>query len=162
DAGACKPKLQNGQPCAAKDACESHICTDGFCCNAPCQGQCEACDVPQGEGACVPVTGIPHGSRVSCAAATPDNPCAEASCDGTVRELCAAYVGPSVLCRPQSCKNGLETLAAGCDGHGQCPDAETKTCEPFVCGASACKTSCAADADCRPGSRCDVPAGKCV
>jgi hypothetical protein len=67
------------------------------------------------------------------------------------------------VCRNQSCSNGVQTFPARCDGNGACPPAITKPCDPFVCdpATSACKTSCAADADCATaGDHCI--AGMCV
>jgi hypothetical protein len=46
------------------------------------------------------------------------------------------------------------TLAASCDGAGECPEAETHRCEPYVCDADRCRTTCRDDDDCVEGS-CD-------
>lgn len=162
DAGVCKTEQPNGQPCSVKEACTSHLCVDGVCCNALCGAQCEACDVEGAEGTCVPVSGKPHASRADCASGTPDNPCVEALCDGNVRESCAGFVGASVVCRQGGCEDGTETVPASCNGHGQCPDAQTKLCDPYACGEVACNASCTSQADCSPGSRCIAETGKCV
>jgi hypothetical protein len=58
------------------------------------------------------------------------------------------------------------TAAASCDGVGACPAQVTTTCAGgFVCGATTCKTSCAADSDCAAvGDYCLNPgaSGTCV
>jgi hypothetical protein len=49
-AGVCKSA--NGQACAAATECVSGNCADGFCCNTPCVGQCQACsNTKKGAGA---------------------------------------------------------------------------------------------------------------
>jgi hypothetical protein len=53
-----------------------------------------------------------------------------------------------------SCDGGLATAAASCDGAGSCPAAVTTSCTPFICGAGACKTACAADSDCIAADFC--------
>ena len=40
--------------------------------------------------------------------------------------------------------------AATCDGAGTCVTPAPTSCFPFSCGAAACKSTCAADADCAP------------
>jgi hypothetical protein len=67
-----------------------------------------------------------------------------------------------VSCRDASCVDGVQTLAASCDGKGSCPAADTKRCEPFACGTTACKSECSADTDCAPSYRCDTTLKKCI
>jgi MYXO-CTERM domain-containing protein len=43
---------------------------------------------------------------------------------------------------------------ARCDGKGACGEPVERGCFPFVCGDSACKATCAGDADCAEGNRC--------
>lgn len=154
-AGECLPRLANGAACTQQNQCQSALCADGVCCNAPCTGQCEACDVAGGEGACVPVSGAPHGARAACPGAAAGEPCSAASCNGAVRESCAGFVGPLVECRASDCVAGVETLRGLCDGTGRCPDAITGACQPYVCGADRCLDACASDDDCAAGFRCD-------
>jgi hypothetical protein len=162
--GECLAQTPLGAPCQSAAECPSRLCVDGVCCNAPCQGTCEACNEPGTEGSCVAVAGQPRGGRPACGASNTADPCAVALCDGTERTSCVSFVGSDVVCRPASCSNGVATLAASCDGRGSCPAAQTKRCEPYVCDAEACKTSCSADADCTTGFKCQVGAGagECV
>ena len=153
-AGACVPKKADGFACAASNQCSNGSCADGVCCNQACNGQCQACDVPGSVGQCVAVSGAPHGARTAC---TGSGTCG-GTCDGSNVSACAY---PTVQCRGASCAAGTATATASCDGAGACPAAVTTACAPFVCGASACKTTCTADTDCVSGDYCDA-GGACV
>jgi len=152
--GACVPKKADGLSCGGSNQCGSGSCADGVCCNQACGGQCQACDLPGQLGQCVAVSGAPHGARTACSGS---GTCG-GSCDGTNAAACAY---PTVQCRGASCTAGTATAAGSCDGAGSCPAVVTTTCNPYVCGATACKTSCTADADCISGDYCNV-AGACV
>ena len=156
----CVPKEPNSpaNTCTANDQCVSGHCTDGFCCDTACNGQCQACDVAGSEGTCspTPANGAPHGIRAACA--TDGSDCGGA-CDGT-RVLACAYPGSDTQCRGASCAAGTATLAAGCNGAGACPSVQTETCSPYVCGANACTGNCHSDTDCVSGDWCS--GGVCV
>ncbi|MFT3912831.1 MAG: OmpA family protein [Anaeromyxobacteraceae bacterium] len=154
-AGACVPKGGPGAACSADDACAGGHCADGVCCNAACNGQCEACDVPGSVGTCAPVAGAPHGARAACAS---DGSACGGACDGAVRGACA-YPGAATACRGASCSAGTATLAAACDGAGACPAAQTVGCGGYACGESTCRGDCAVDGDCAAGNYC--AAGVC-
>ncbi|MBI2390113.1 MAG: hypothetical protein HYV09_11045 [Deltaproteobacteria bacterium] len=159
-ASACVPKLADGTAATDPSACTSGFVADGVCCNKPCAGVCEACDLSATIGTCTPVLGkARHGT---CPAPAGGSACAATVCDGVAGASCAAFVSAEVSCRPRSCVDGVETLPASCNGSGSCPSIETKKCAPLRCGESACKESCAADADCVEGLECDVPSGKCL
>jgi MYXO-CTERM domain-containing protein len=130
---------------------------DGVCCNAPCLGQCEACDASGAAGTCVPVADAPHGDRPQCEAGDSTNVCTARSCDGTTRDSCAGFADTTTTCRPASCdaNTGIGTFAATCDGQGACRASETKVCEPYVCAGDACGSApCDDDADCSAKFRC--------
>jgi len=159
-AGACVPKKLDGVASTDPTECASGTVADGVCCNKPCGGACEACDQPTTLGTCTPVLGkARHGA---CPAPAGGSACAATLCDGLVGASCAGFVGVDVACRPRSCADGVETLPASCAGTGSCPTLETKTCAPFRCGDTACKTKCAADTDCVEGFKCDVASGTCL
>ncbi|MCC6213826.1 MAG: hypothetical protein IT376_03085 [Polyangiaceae bacterium] len=161
--GTCTQKRPNGETCTEARTCSSGNCVDGVCCDASCDGQCEACDVATKLGTCSPINGAPHGARVACPGAAGGDPCEARTCDGTKSTTtCAGFVGIEVECRAESCAGGVETSGATCDGTGVCPAERTKECEPYACGATACLTRCAADAECRGGARCEVATGRCV
>ncbi|MBX3191138.1 MAG: hypothetical protein KF819_29345 [Labilithrix sp.] len=106
--------------CGPGNPCERGSCVDGFCCDAACDGVCEACNVPGKEGICSPVSGKPvHGACDGEAA----GPCA-GSCDGTQAKACAY---PEVECGTGSCAGGTATLPQKCKA-GACLAAETQTC----------------------------------
>ena len=155
----------NGATCAIDGDCGSNHCVDGVCCDSKCDGQCEACDVPDSTtgrpGKCIPVKGKVHGKRVACADGGGDV-CAGASCDGNDTTKCATFSGSEISCRPASCKDGVLTTPAQCNGKGACPDLVTAKCDGFVCTADGkgCESSCADDTKCIPGYVCG-DGGKC-
>jgi len=160
--GTCKKKATAGAKCAVDSQCSSGFCADGVCCNARCDGTCEACDQAGTEGTCTAVTGKPRLGHPACAVGDPTNPCSASACDGVDRASCAKKAGADVTCRKSSCEDGVEALAARCDGSGACPASETRPCQPFACGADACKTTCTADTDCRGGFVCNAVTGACA
>jgi len=144
----------NGSVCGSDLECGSGHCVDGVCCDGACTGQCEACDVGGSAGKCTPVAGAVHGARTACTTDT-KNVCASQVCDGTDTTKCAGFVGSTVSCRAQSCKDGVKTVAASCTA-GACPAAITTPCGGFACNDTGkdCRTSCATDAECIPGDEC--------
>lgn len=153
-AGACKKK--NGQACGGPSECAGAICVDGTCCDRACEGQCEACNVKDHLGTCSPVAGDPRNGRAACTA--PGTLCG-GTCNGLAGAQCA-YPSAVTLCA-SSC-SGETFLGSTCDGRGACTADEPRPCAGnFVCAdASVCKTSCAGDADCRQGYRCE--GAKCL
>lgn len=162
--GSCVEKKDLGVQCSTSAECGAGFCVDGVCCNGPCDQTCEACDVANAAGYCVPVSGAPHGDRERCPSAPEGEPCRTRSCDGVIRESCEGFVGPSVMCREPACADGLATLAAVCDGKGNCAETEQLKCEPFVCDgvSKACAVKCTSDAGCAPKFQCDTTVGDCV
>jgi hypothetical protein len=153
----CTPRQAQGGACTADDQCPSaDLCVDGVCCNAICNGECEACDVAGHAGTCLPVTGAPHGSRNAC---TGVGTTCGGTCDGTNRAACT-YPGATTVCG-QSCMNAMET-ASSCDGKGTCVVVMPVECPgSFACAdATTCKTACVTDADCIQGFACGMD-GKC-
>ena len=160
EAGVCLLKSPVGKKvCGSDHECLSGLCVDGYCCNAPCQGQCEACSVLGHEGSCVALTSMDSPQsfgRPPCAAIEEGEPCAQTSCDGVERKQCAGF--PFDECRPESCSGGTFVAVAYCDGQGHCPaptQDDQQRCEPFTCGADTCRQSCERNDDCAPGYHCD-------
>jgi hypothetical protein len=155
--GTCKPK--QGVTCTTPADCASGFCADGVCCSAPCQGACEACDLPGSPGICTLVTGdARHGTCPGTA------PCGS-TCTGQ---------SPSCEYTPlgSPCGSVCETstlTASACDGQGVCTVAAPEDCaNGFAClDGSACRTSCsedshcASDRVCRDGA-CVFPASTCL
>jgi hypothetical protein len=53
------PLRDNGDPCSSPSQCQSMNCVDGVCCDTPCDGPDETCNLPGREGTCVPITTAP-------------------------------------------------------------------------------------------------------
>jgi hypothetical protein len=149
-AGVCRGTLENGAACTRDEACSSGQCVDGVCCNAACDGQCEACDVVGRVGECVPVIGSPRGDRAACDPGTALG--CGGFCNGTNRTACAFRTGG--LCRAQGCVDGAEALGGACDGAGGCAPTSMRPCAPYGCAEFGCHTSCVTDAECAAGARC--------
>jgi hypothetical protein len=52
-----------------------------------------------------------------------------------------------------SCTGSTPTPVGACDGAGACKQTPG-SCAPYLCGATACKTTCATNADCVDGYTC--------
>ncbi len=149
-AGTCAKNL--GQSCTANADCASNFCVDGVCCNRACNAKCEACNLPPSPGTCRPVLGAPIGARGACTGAGVGTACAP-TCNGVDATKCNYATAGTVACGTDSCSGGIEIKAGTCDGAGSCTTA-AGTCDPYVCGALACKKSCATESDCLPGYYC--------
>jgi hypothetical protein len=146
------PLRGNGSACTTGGQCQSGQCIDSFCCNLPCNGRCQACDVAGAEGRCTPIK----------AGDDPDNECAieavstcgrDGSCDG--QGNCRKYpVG--LQCMPGSCTGSMETGASTCTAAGTCQAGATKMCMGgHMCTAGSCASMCNADGECQNGFFCD-------
>lgn len=185
--GRCRKAL--GEGCAGAGECASGFCADGVCCSAPCDGQCEACDVRGALGLCQPVRGKPHGARLACPGADVPraNACDVPACDGVRADACGGVVGPCTpyACTPSGCTDACAT-EADCDAFGTC-DVATKRCRPspsngplcdgahtlvennigmrdcspYACEGAGCKSRCTSIADCAFPFECDKE-GACV
>jgi len=82
---------EQGDECSINDDCRTKLCVDGYCCDKPCLGTCEACDLAGSEGTC---TNVPNGQD-------PHNDCGE-----KVGHFC------NNIC-------SMEKFP-GCDGNGEC------------------------------------------
>jgi hypothetical protein len=155
NAGVCTAKKDLGGGCGAANWCNSGFCVDGVCCDSACGGQCAHCNRPGAPGTCTPVTGAPIG-RPACAGGA--GTCGGA-CDGVNPDACA-YPGAELVCRTATCSVDVATSAAACDGAGNCPASVVTSCQPYVCGSSACRNACTSDSHCTSGHYC--AAGACV
>jgi len=154
--GTCVAKQLNGAAATGARECLSGFVADGVCCDAPCTGQCEACNLSGKIGTCSAITGAPRGSRPPCEAST-SLECA-ARCDGVATGICT-FPPSTTPCSADACATGIETHRRLCDGVGRCGDVP-KTCGAYVCGTTACKTSCSTHSDCAAGFACS--SGACV
>lgn len=152
--GLCTKKKTNGASCGEAKECASGSCADGVCCDVACNGQCEACAESASKGTCVAITGDPRGTRTACAGDKALG-CA-GKCDGTNRAACFFDVGKEC---GTTCSAGSQTVSQ-CDGTGACKAGAVTTCDPYVCAADRCKTSCASGSDCAAGYDCS--SGACT
>ncbi len=151
--GTCQPDRANGLSCGNANECVSGFCADGVCCDQACAGSCEACSAARkGSGTDGTCGAIAAGTDPDAeCAAEPQSTCRQTGmCDGA--RSCALWaVGLS--CGSTTCSAGTQTGFA-CDGIGTCLAGQMTACAPYVCGATACRVSCASDADCVPSAYC--------
>jgi len=135
----CVPGLANGQACTRARQCASGNCVDGYCCNMPCNGNCQRCDATP--GTCTPTANgtSPVNGRSPCGT---DTRC-YGTCDGN--GSCGNF-NNTVSCRNAQCSGSDYTKAATCDGAGNCPPPVTGTCD---------------SAPCCSGAICAPPHGQC-
>jgi hypothetical protein len=143
-----------GTACTSGTECTSGFCVDGVCCSTACTGVCAACSAAKrGEGTDGSCGDIVLGLD-------PDNECASMApstcgttgvCDGA--GACQLYAA-GTTCAAPSCIGGVQAGAGTCDGSGTCDPGPMSPCSPYVCGANACMTSCASNADCAAGFTC--------
>jgi len=144
--GICVDVGEPGDACGADNECGTGFCVDGVCCDNACGAQCAACNVPGSEGVCSPTPQgeTPRGGRQACGG-TLGGSCS-GTCDGTTTESCSY---PVDSCRDPACDANQATLAAFCDGAGNCPSVQLQACDPVACHATApaCDGTCATDED---------------
>lgn len=173
------------QQCTSGGDCATGNCVDGFCCNTPCAGGCERCDVPGFEGTCATVPAGTAGKGCGSHACSGfSNVCVgicfgEFDClDGancfpfTQQCLPAAVAGACTTphqCASFSCTDGM------CDAPS-CNDGQKNKYESDVdCGGVNCAKcgqgrACGRNQDCESGScadgvccnlPCDGPCSAC-
>ncbi|HEY0706438.1 MAG TPA: tectonin domain-containing protein [Polyangia bacterium] len=147
--------LPAGEACTNADQCGSGFCVDGVCCAGACTGSCEACNLPDREGECAPVTGNPRGNRPAC---TGNGTACAGSCDGE-RTSCS-YPGGDRECAAGRCVNGVATTRGVCNGNGACTPGYDVSCAPFSCSGTICAGGCSAMQPCTAGNYCD--GGRCL
>jgi hypothetical protein len=155
--GTCQPLKGQGATCGAPSECASGFCVDNFCCDQVCSGGCQACSnalTTKPSGTCAPISaGQP--AKSGCATTAASTCGTDGNCNGAGN--CEDWPA-STQCSAKSCTGTTQTNAANCTGAGACATATTTSCLPYVCGATACKTSCTADADCATGNWCMMSA----
>ena len=144
-------KKVNGTTCTAATECGSGYCEQGVCCNTGCEATCQSCNLSTATaGTC---TNVPVGTD-------PLNQCTDAgaagcgtngSCDGAGK--CQLYSSGTV-CLAQSCAVSTLTASSRCDGAGKCVAGSTSPCAPYICGGTACLTTCGGNTDCSSPNVC--------
>ena len=153
--------LGGGELCGNDGQCASGYCTDGYCCESRCGGDCEACDLPGGEGACqaVPAGSDPHND----CPADPASTCARTGqCSGI--RTCALYASGIQCAAPFCASDTSSGRQDTCDGAGSCTDGGTQDCLPYRCDAATgqCRTACTASGQCAPNHSCKLATGQCL
>jgi hypothetical protein len=172
----------NGVPCMIGTDCISNNCVDGVCCDTPCDGICETCNLASQPGLCSPQ---PMGMDPDndCAAKVPMQPNDDggiADEDGGVSmmpppvgnnlQACAGVCDGNRMCSfpPSTTSCGDDFCAQPgsvgsffCDGNGACNEKDT-ACVDYNCDNGACRTSCGQDSDCQTTDFCNLNINKCV
>jgi alpha-tubulin suppressor-like RCC1 family protein len=150
--GTCRAK--QGQTCQTVSVSAGCVSTsfcapDGYCCDQKCGNSCQACDISGSLGICTSVAnGPPHGNRTSCGT---DAQCA-GTCNGLASGLCSY---PTKNCSPGPGCSGTSSVGQSACSGGTCATPAPQSCAMgYICSGTACKTSCASDADCLPSYFC--------
>ncbi len=156
DGGSCVSKKANGVGCTGNRECSSAQCWDSVCCDKACGGVCEACSAAlKGSGAngkCEPVlANTDPKDKCTKDTAYPTSCKADGMCDGA--GACRVYAIKGTACGATKCETG-KVSGYTCDDGGNCKSGTEADCTPYVCGATACKPSCAGDADCVSTAYC--------
>ncbi len=124
-------------PIACTTSSTDCTCVDGYCCDSPCTGQCQACDVVGKKGICTTISGeAPHGTRPAC---SPTLLCAPGG-------VCAATCSSDAACATTAwCSSGTcvpkKSNGAGCAAGNECTSG---VCADGVCCDRACSGQCEA------------------
>ena len=160
----CVPDEPDGAACSDPGHCQSGFCVDGVCCESLCDGTCVACS------AAVKGVGADGVCGNIAAGADPEDECAEdqgfpasclsdGNCDGN--GACRTNAPNTTPCGATTCEaGGVQGLL--CNGAGQCLDSPATPCDPYLCMAGACLTTCATDAECATNAFCSTVAGVCL
>jgi len=151
-----------GVPCATDAECGTGFCRDGVCCNAACNGVCEACNLQGTIGTCAPVpTGQDPGKEcaaqppiVADAGTEPDaagdggdggsGPSFQLPEAGIIGNdsLCGgscngargcSYPEGAKTCGTTFCGTTKEVGRASCDGRGNCSTVAIDACSAYTC-----------------------------
>jgi len=151
------PPCFNGNTCAVSRDCYSASCSDGVCCNSPCDGTCVSCNQPgYNLGRCIPLPA--ESSDSLCVAESPASCGLSGLCDGFGN--CAKYPPGRACTLLGACTSGHFATEGVCDGQGTCQPPQEVDCSPYMCGGFGCRDSCTIDADCVPPATCMT--GSCV
>jgi hypothetical protein len=159
NSGSCSAAQATGQACTGGDGtqCSSGNCVDGFCCDMPCNGTCQACSNmlkgagPDGHCGDIKAGSDPKMQCTDMGAASCGN---DGSCDGN--GACQNY-GMATQCVAAGCNAGELTTARFCSGTGTCQAGMMTSCSPYAgCNGAMCASTCGhSDANCVMGFYCD-------
>ena len=145
--GQCVGLLAKGLPCVKGEECLSAFCSDGVCCDGPCQSACQSCNNAGRVGSCLAVAD----------AEDPDSCTGERSCDsfGQCRMKPGKACGANGQCSSGHCVRGV-CCDRRCDGVCEACDLGGKEglCTPVI-GAED-PDSCKGKSVCDPLGRCKL------
>jgi len=153
----CGTTLPLGSPCTTSSQCTSGSCVDSVCCESSCGALCAACSFPktgQANGLCRPIANGTDPDN-ECAADPPTTCQKDGMCNGS--GSCRLWSNGTV-CASESCVGSIYQPAGLCSG-GFCGTGPTAPCDPYVCGPTACRTSCGTSADCTISNYCSTVGG---
>ncbi len=106
-----------------------------------------------------------NGTGHCCFSTTPcttgDAQCGASDCDPIFGSCNYADAGTACGSVAASCNDNLQQSPSVCDGKGTCPAPAKVPCSPYVCGPTACLTTCADDTACGTGDFCDLGQSSC-
>ncbi|HJZ83700.1 MAG TPA: kelch repeat-containing protein [Polyangia bacterium] len=152
--------LPNGQPCTAGvTVCASGLCVDGFCCDQPCAGSCDACN-----GAMLGFAGAQNGICATAPSGYPGSPsCGAYACTGGSPSCTGVSCAGNANCNPgyfcfMSVCTALLPNGQSCSAGAQCQSAN---CVDGVCCDTSCPGACnACNVMGHVGACFAVPAGQ--
>ncbi len=139
DGNTCVPPNPTGTGCDEDYECSTGHCVDGFCCTAPCGGQCEACSQALTQGTNGTCTPIPLW-------ADPEAECGPLGCDGAGTCVTCGYEPtPTGSACPSICSNSCagNICLIDCSGKDTCKT-DTITCPQGLI----CEIDCPSDHSC--------------
>ena len=168
---ACVARKPIGAVCTDNGQCTTNSCADGFCCDAPCGGTCEACSVAAGStvnGTCAPV---PNGQDPAGECGSTGKCDGNASCKKSIGQTCilaseclSGFCADGFCCNTpcvglcQACSN----LKKGSGLNGSCgfvgmnldPDEEcpgATSCSGGNCALNPLGAACTQNGECGSG-----------
>jgi hypothetical protein len=127
----------DGQQCTTGTQCKSGECADGVCCDKPCDGSCEACNLAGTEGDCSPVKNAADAD--TCAKDEKSGDCAVEPCtcdaSGVCKQLDGTACAGGTQCESGQCVDGV-CCATACGSCQRC-DATPGTCTSVTNGPDA-------------------------
>ncbi len=157
----CVADLERGAKCSDATHCKSGFCADGVCCDKACTGACEACTAASKgsgvDGACAPVA-ADTDPKDACPMGT--GACtADGACDGA--GACRSFAKAGTPCGPTTCAGDVVSGIVCRGDSATCVASASIACSPYACDGTACKASCARDADCASDAFCTA-SGACA
>ena len=154
--GTCQLRKTGGAACNTTSDCKvggcrecdssTAGCFDGFCCNAACGGNCQACSIAAGgaaNGTCSALTGTTGRAGVCSPLVCGGGPGCPGSCANDNDCIAGHYCTSAGTCMPSKGVGGTCNLVADCKVSG-CRECGTSPCVDGFCCSAACSGACQA------------------